>query len=78
MSGASKFRKMIAPIVITVITCLGIIGQLAVFFLIPEMPLWGTLLGVAMALLVLGAMIYVLIERIKEIKSGVEDDLDNY
>ncbi|MCL2437836.1 MAG: hypothetical protein FWE48_02010 [Coriobacteriia bacterium] len=78
MSKSNVIRKMVAPIVITVITCMFLIGQIAVFFFIPEMPLWGTFLGVGCSLLVLGAMIYVLIERIKEIKSGVEDDLDNY
>ena len=73
-----KHKKMIAPIVITVLVVIYYVGLAAVFLaigalpLIPSLILWIAPLGVA------GAMIYVCVERIKEIRKGEEDDLSEY
>jgi len=71
-------RKMAAPIIITVIVVALIIIQIAGIFFVPDMPLWIIAVGLLICLGAAGMMIYVLIERIKDIKRGEEDDLDNY
>ena len=42
------------------------------------MPLIVTIMGLSIPAICIVASVYVLIERIKEIRSGVEDDLDKY
>ena len=73
-----KKRKLAAPIVISVLVGLWLLGYAVLIFLVPAIPLWIKLLGAVIPLALLGATIYVLCERIKEIRSGEEDDLDNY
>ena len=73
-----KKRKLAAPIVISVLVGLWLLGYAVLIFLVPAIPLWIKLLGAAIPLALLGGTIYVLWERIKEIRSGEEDDLDNY
>ena len=72
-----KKRKLAAP-VISVLVGLWLLGYAVLIFLVPAIPLWIKLLGAAIPLALLGVTIYVLCERIKEIRSGEEDDLDNY
>jgi len=69
---------MIAPIIITVVLALYYIGYGIVIFLIDTLPPFVKILGGVVPLFVVGAIVYVLIERIKEIKKGEEDDLDKY
>lgn len=70
-------KKMIAPIIITAI----IVMYYVIFFIlcmfIPIPPALKLLFGLV-PLLLIGVCIYVLIERIKEIRSGEEDDLSKY
>ena len=73
-----KKRKLAAPIVISVLVGLWLLGYAVLIFLVPAIPLWIKLLGAVIPLALLGVTIYVLWERIKEIRSGEEDDLDNY
>ena len=73
-----KKRKLAAPIVISVLVGLWLLGYAVLIFLVPAIPLWIKLLGAAIPLALLGVTISVLCERIKEIRSGEEDDLDNY
>ena len=73
-----KKRKLAAPIVISVLVGLWLLGYVVLIFLVPAIPLWIKLLGAVIPLALLGVTIYVLCERIKEIRSGEEDDLDNY
>lgn len=72
-----KIKKMIAPLIIT---CMLII-YFSLFILgiinIPE-PLWIKIVGIIIPLALIGVSIFVLIERIKEIRSGEEDDLSKY
>ena len=73
-----KKRKLAAPIVISVLVGLWLLGYAVLIFLVPAIPLCIKLLGAVIPLALLGVTIYVLCERIKEIRSGEEDDLDNY
>ncbi len=71
-------KKLIAPIVITVLLCLWFLFYLVVFLAIPDLPLVPKLaVGVASTGLG-GVSIWNLYERVKEVRSGEEDDLDNY
>ena len=73
-----KKRKLAAPIVISVLVGLWLLGYAVLIFLVPAIPLWIKLLGAVIPLELVGVSVYVLVERIKEIRSGEEDDLDNY
>ena len=73
-----KKGKLAAPIGISVLVGLWLLGYAVLIFLVPAIPLWIKLLGAVIPLALLGVTIYVLCERIKEIRSGEEDDLDNY
>ena len=70
-------KKMLAPIIITIffLLYLFIYGALVMMAALEE-PLV-ILLGIPLVLLGAG-MVYVLLARIREIRSGEEDDLDNY
>ena len=72
----SHKKKMIAPIVITVIMILYYIAYFG--FLISLLDgIWKYVLGIIpLAFSVI--MIYVCIERINEIKKGEEDDISQY
>lgn len=72
-----KLKKLIAPIVITAVLSLYFLGFVAACFLI-AMPLWIKALGCLIPLALAGVSIYVLIERINEVRSGEEDDLSHY
>ena len=78
MKNANHGKKMIAPIVITVL----FLAYLAVYITLVGRethwhPAMVVLLFVPLAGLGLG-MVYVLRERIREIQSGEEDDLDKH
>ena len=70
-------KKMIAPIVITVLFLLYLIGYgIAIAITTDWSPV---MILIAIPLIALGVgMIVVLKSRIKEIRSGEEDDLGNY
>lgn len=71
--------KMIAPIVITVLVVLYYAGLAAVILRLGwDIPLWGLLCLELPPLAIIGVMVYVLVTRIKEIRSGEEDDLSQY
>ena len=74
----SHRKKIIAPIVITVILVLYYIGFAIACIMLDKLPLLIKLLGGIIPLFFVGISIYVLIERIKEIRSGEEDDLSKY
>ncbi|MFZ2257639.1 MAG: hypothetical protein WAV55_05815 [Clostridiaceae bacterium] len=71
------WKKIIAPVIITVL--LGIyliIYAVALMEMLPQV--WMKFLAGLIPLAFLGASIYNLYERIKEIRSGEEDDLSKY
>ena len=72
----SHKKKMIAPIMITIIMMLYYITYFG--FLISLLDgFWKYALGI-IPLVLSGIMAYVCIERINEIKKGEEDDLSKY
>ncbi|MGE4353321.1 MAG: hypothetical protein AB7D36_04460 [Oscillospiraceae bacterium] len=73
----SHTRKLIAPIVISVVIVLYYVG-FAVACAVLSMPLPVKLICGILPLIFAGVTVYVLIERIKEIRSGEEDDLSQY
>lgn len=72
----SHKKKMIAPIIITVIMILYYIAYFGFLISLLE-GIWKYVLGV-IPLMFSAIMIYVCIERINEIKKGEEDDLSKY
>lgn len=71
-------RKLIAPIAITALIALYLIGFVIVMLTTSWLPLWAMIAGAVIPLCLLGVMVFVLIERMKEIRSGEEDDLGQY
>lgn len=72
-----KKKKLIAPIVITALLVLYLIGFVTVAFLV-DIPLWVKLLGSLIPFALIGVSVFVLVERIQEVRSGEEDDLSQY
>ena len=72
-----KGKKMIAPVVITILFILYLVVYFG--FIVATVPGEPLVLLLALPLAALGiGLVYVLITRIKEIRSGEEDDLSNY
>ena len=71
-----KSKKMIAPILISVIIILYYVLYFGIFIALLG-GIWKYVLGIV-PLLFAGVMIKVCVERIKEIKEGEEDDLSKY
>ncbi len=71
-------KKMVAPIIIAVLVVLYYIGISVVFVLVDNITVIGKCLLVMVPLVLSGVMIYVLMNRIQEIRSGEEDDLSKY
>lgn len=71
------WKKIIAPVMITGILICYFAGFFALCTVM-AIPLAGKLFFGLVPLLLTGVCIFVLAERIKEIRSGEEDDLDNY
>ena len=70
-------KKMIAPIVIAILFLAYLVGYGIRLMTVSESdPLY--LLLIIPAALLGGGMVYVLIARIREIRSGEEDDLSDY
>lgn len=72
-----KTRKIIAPLIITCILMVYFTFFILGIVSIPG-PLWVKTIGIIISLALMGVSIFVLIERIKEIRSGEEDDLSKY
>ncbi len=73
----SHMRKLIAPIVII---CIAVAYYIIVGFCISYIPapFGGKLLLFIIPAAFIGVSIYVLIQRINEVRSGEEDDLSQY
>lgn len=70
-------KKLAAPIVITLILCVIFVGYMVLYFILPIPFVFKVVLALILILLT-GVSLFVLAERIHEIKSGEEDDLDKY
>ena len=77
MKNREHRKKMLAPVVITVVFLLYLIGYGIALAVATE---WSpVMLLIAIPLVALGiGMVYTLKSRIKEIRNGEEDDLGNY
>ncbi len=69
-------RKLIAPIIVTILAVLYFIVYFGFLFTLLT-GIWKYILGIV-PLAMTAAMIWVCIERIREIKKGEEDDLSQY
>ena len=69
---------MIAPVIISLVIALYYIGVGAVFFVNDEVPLAFKIVVAIVTLALSGVAISVLVQRIKEIRSGEEDDISKY
>lgn len=70
-------KKMIAPIIITILAIIYYVFYFCLLITLLEQVLLKLLFGVIPAALA-ATMIYVCVQRIKEIRSGEEDDLSKY
>ncbi len=70
-------KKMVAPIVITTLLSVYMLAYFFVLLSVP-MPVFVKVIIGLIPLGLLGASIYVLLQRIKEIRSGEEDDISKY
>jgi len=72
-------KRLVAPVIITVcIVCFFVFIAIVGFFIMSEISLLGTAILLAVALAAIGIHVFILAERIKEIRSGEEDDLSKY
>lgn len=71
-------RKMIAPIFIAVLFVLYYVGVAVFLVLIEDIPAAAIAASVIIPAILAAVMIGVTVSRIKEIRSGEEDDLSKY
>lgn len=74
----TKTKKMIAPIVIVTIICIYYIAIGVIFAYMNGVPMLAKIIALIVPALLTGVAITVLIQRIKEIKKGEDDDLSKY
>ena len=72
------WKKMIAPILITVLAVALFLLWLLAFALSPDLPSFVKIIAGLIPAALAGVAVFVLIERIREIRSGEEDDLSQY
>ena len=73
-----KKRGYWAPALVVAFLILYYGGMAVVFLLVPGIPGWAKALMCIVPLAVCVLAVYVLVQRIREIQSGEEDDLDQY
>ena len=71
-------KKLIAPIIITVLIVLYFIAYMFIGSIIPGMPTFVKVLVLIIPIGLIVLSVYMLFERIDEIKGGEEDDLSKY
>ena len=71
-------RKLIAPIVIVLLIVAYYIGFAVLCAAMPGFPLWARFACGLAPLALAGVAVMMLVERIREIRSGEEDDLSQY
>ena len=73
-----KRNSYFIPVLIAVFICIYYIGLIASFLLITGIAWWIRILLSLLPAALGAVVIYVLVQRIKEIKSGESDDLNKY
>ena len=74
-------KRFIAPIVVTILVicyCIFMTIGFVGFAMFEGLSLWGFLLSLFVPVSVASIIIYMLVERIKEIKGGEEDEASKY
>ena len=71
-------KRIVAPVVVTVVLVAYFLFWLLGCYVMPDMPIIVKLIGGFIPISLIGVSIFILGERMKEIKSGEEDDLDKY
>ena len=74
---SSHGKKMLAPVIITFVFLLYLLIYVVMLAQVVMAEPLALILAIPLVLLGVG-MVYVLFTRIREIRSGEEDDLDNY
>lgn len=72
-----KYKKLIAPVAVTVLLAAAFVAHIF-FCVLSPLPLAAKIIGAAVGLGLIGVSVFVLVERIIEIKKGEEDDLGKY
>ena len=72
-----KARKMIAPVIVTVLLVLVLVFYGVLCFCV-DFPVVFKITGLIAVAALIGVSVFVLVERIEEIRSGEEDDLSQY
>ena len=73
-----KRKGYLAPTLVAAFVVLYYGAMAAVFVFVPDIPGWAKALMCLIPLSICGLAIGVLVQRIREIRSGEEDDLDKY
>ena len=73
-----RWNKYIAPVAVTVLLALYPIGAVVLFAAVPGLPPLLRAAAAVVPLPLIGLLVYVLLQRVREIKSGEEDDLDKF
>lgn len=71
-------KKLIAPIIITILLVCYFVFYIWIGLFTKDMPLIMKVLLLVVPIGLIGLSIFMLVERIKEIKDGEEDDLSKY
>ena len=74
----TKTKKMIAPVVIVALISIYSIAIGVIFAYMNGVPMLAKIIALVVPALLSGVAITVLIQRIKEIKKGEDDDLSKY
>ena len=72
-----NWRFTTAPAMRTIISCIDE-HNFILLTVTPALSLWSRLLLGVAPLALMGVSVFVLVERIREVRSGEEDDLDRY
>ena len=73
-----KRKGYLAPALVVAFLVLYYGGMAAVFACVPDIPGWAKALMCLIPLAVCAVAVGVLVQRIREIRGGEEDDLDQY
>ena len=73
-----KKKGLIGAVISALCVLLYYGAMLVLFALIPDLPWWGKMLLGLFPLGVCAVVVLVLVQRIRELKNGETDDLDNY
>ena len=71
-------KRIIAPVIVTVLLIAYFLFWLLGCYVMPDMPVIIKLVSGIIPISFIGVSLFILGERIKEIKSGEEDDLNKY